>query len=240
MPCRFFWPVTWVALWLTLLPGLLWMANWQWQPNQALDLLYPFYLITETVTRPWGAITTILLFVWFFCLFRRAGGPWVSGLILTALIVFTGQVSVNYIKPHAQETRPYRVWLNQQDAETKTSQQVVNQNHKASKLYRHPSPSIPTWQRHHWQQESRFSFPSGHSMFASCWVLLAVAFFWQRGFYLSCLIILMWAMLVTSSRMLLGMHWPWDVIASTFIAWCLVIVVLSLAARRRNEGNSLG
>lgn len=235
MPWRFFWPVTWMALGLVILPSLLWIGNWQWQPSQAGSSLYPWYLITETVTRPWGGLTTVVLFFWFFILLRRAEISCYFGLLLTALVVTAGLFTVKQIKPYVNETRPYRLWLNQQANESIPGQQESIKNATAGQYYDKALAIIPEWQRGHWQRESSYSFPSGHSMFVSCWALLVVALFWHRKYYFSCLIIGMWAMLVIVSRLLLGMHWPWDVSASTAIAWCLVVLVFRFAPQRSDK-----
>ncbi|MDA4825234.1 phosphatase PAP2 family protein, partial [Enterobacter kobei] len=39
---------------------------------------------------------------------------------------------------------------------------------------------IPTFLRKHWQKETGFAFPSGHTMFAASWALLGVGLLWPR------------------------------------------------------------
>ncbi|MEN1396192.1 phosphatase PAP2 family protein, partial [Pseudomonas aeruginosa] len=40
--------------------------------------------------------------------------------------------------------------------------------------------NIPQYLRSHWQKETGFAFPSGHTMFAASWALLAVGLLWPR------------------------------------------------------------
>ncbi len=40
--------------------------------------------------------------------------------------------------------------------------------------------NIPVFLRQHWQKETGFAFPSGHTMFAASWALLAVGLLWPR------------------------------------------------------------
>jgi phosphatidylglycerophosphatase B len=89
---------------------------------------------------------------------------------------------------------------------------------------------IPKFLRKHWQKETGFAFPSGHTMFAASWALLGVG------------------LLAASSDghhrrvtglgdgsdgkpLLLGMHWPRDLVVATLISWVLVTFATWLAER---------
>ena len=90
---------------------------------------------------------------------------------------------------------------------------------------------IPTFLRKHWQKETGFAFPSGHTMFAASWALLGVGLLWPRRRTLTIAILLVWATGVMGSRMLLGMHWPRDLVVATLISWVLVTLATWLAQR---------
>jgi undecaprenyl-diphosphatase len=70
----------------------------------------------------------------------------------------------------------------------------------------------------------RYSFPSGHTMHA-------VAFLVQLGFYFPSV---MWLMLpfglaVAVSRVVLGLHYPSDVLAGALVGWALASISLAVA-----------
>jgi phosphatidylglycerophosphatase B len=99
---------------------------------------------------------------------------------------------------------------------------------------------IPSFLRKHWQKETGFAFPSGHTMFAASWALLGVGLLWPRRRWGTIAVLLVWATAVMGSRLALGMHWPLDLIVATLISWLLVTVALAdaapvRAARRREK-----
>jgi phosphatidylglycerophosphatase B len=59
-------------------------------------------------------------------------------------------------------------------------------------------------------------------MFAASWALLAVGLLWPRRRTVTIVVLLAWATGVMGSRLLLGMHWPVDLIVATLISWLLV------------------
>lgn len=59
-------------------------------------------------------------------------------------------------------------------------------------------------------------------MFAASWALLGVGLLWPRRRTLTIAILLVWATGVMGDRMLLGMHWPRDLVVATLISWVLV------------------
>ncbi|STV73477.1 phosphatidylglycerophosphatase B [Klebsiella michiganensis] len=88
---------------------------------------------------------------------------------------------------------------------------------------------IPEFLRKHWQKETGFAFPSGHTMFAASWALLGVGLLWPRRRWVTLALLLTWATAVMGSRLALGMHWPQDLIVATLISWLLVTLATWLA-----------
>lgn len=66
-------------------------------------------------------------------------------------------------------------------------------------------------------------------MFAASWALLAVGLLWPRRRTLTIVLLLVWATGVMGSRLLLGMHWPRDLVVATLISWALVAVATARA-----------
>lgn len=67
-----------------------------------------------------------------------------------------------------------------------------------------------------------FSFPSGHTLHATCFTLIAVAYYPGLAWLL-----VPFSLLVASSRVILGVHYPSDVLAAALIG--VLIAVASLA-----------
>ncbi len=59
-------------------------------------------------------------------------------------------------------------------------------------------------------------------MFAASWALLAVGLLWPRRRTFTIAFLLVWATGVMGSRLLLGMHWPRDLVVATLISRLLV------------------
>lgn len=69
----------------------------------------------------------------------------------------------------------------------------------------------------------RFSFPSGHTLHAVCFTTLAVS-----GFPLLALLLVPLAMAIALSRVVLGLHYPSDVLVGALIGAGIAGAVLSL------------
>jgi undecaprenyl-diphosphatase len=69
-----------------------------------------------------------------------------------------------------------------------------------------------------------FSFPSGHTSHAASFSILAIAYFPTAAW-----IVLPFAALVAASRLVLGLHYPTDVLAGAAIGAALAFASLALA-----------
>lgn len=57
------------ALLLLLMPLVIWFSGWQWQPGGNNGVLKGLFWVTETVTAPWGVLTSLIFSSWFlWCL----------------------------------------------------------------------------------------------------------------------------------------------------------------------------
>jgi phosphatidylglycerophosphatase B len=221
------------AIILLAMPVTVSLSGWQWQPGESALWLKMMYWVTETVTQPWGLITHLVLFFWFlWCLRFRLKAALVLFLILGAAIL-GGQGVKSWVKEQVQEPRPYVMWL--EESHGIPAQQFYDLNRQQRgqqvKTLLEQHHELPGWLRGHWQKETGFAFPSGHTMFAASWALLAVGLLWPRRRVISVVVLMVWATGVMGSRLLLGMHWPQDLMASTAIAWLLVTVACWLTRR---------
>ena len=161
---------------LLVMPVAVWISGWRWQPGEQSWLLKAAFWVTETVTQPWGVITHLILFGWFlWCLRFRIKAAFVLFAILAAAIL-VGQGVKSWIKDKVQEPRPFVIWLE------KTHHIPVDEFYTLKRAERGnlvkeqlaEEKNIPQYLRSHWQKETGFAFPSGHTMFAASWALLAV------------------------------------------------------------------
>lgn len=218
---------------LLIMPAAVWISGWQWQPGPDSGWLKALFWVTETVTQPWGIITHTVLCGWFlWCLRFRLRAAIMLFAILGAAILI-GQGVKSWVKDRVQEPRPFVVWLEKTHHVPVTD--FYNLKRKARgelvKEQLSEQQTIPPFLRKHWQKETGFAFPSGHTMFAASWALLGVGLLWPRRRTLTIAVLLVWATGVMGSRLLLGMHWPRDLIVATLIAWLLVTLATWLAQR---------
>lgn len=159
---------------LLIMPLAVWVSGWQWQPGHQVWWLKTLFWITETVTKPWGVITHVILCGWFlWCLrFRLRAAIMLFAILGGAIIV--GQGVKSWVKERVQEPLPFVVWLE------KTHHIPVDEFYTLKRTERGHlvkeqlagQQNIPVFLRQHWQKETGFAFPSGHTMFAASWALL--------------------------------------------------------------------
>ncbi|WP_409310915.1 phosphatidylglycerophosphatase B [Pectobacterium sp. B1J-3] len=218
---------------LLIMPLIIWGSGWQWQPEYGGLWLKVLFWITETVTSPWGGITSVVLGAWFLWCLRFRLKPALGLIVIMGITLLIGQGVKSGIKEWVQESRPFVVWL-EKNYQIDERYFYALPRHERSELVKSQlknEPQIPTWLRHHWQFETGFAFPSGHTMFSATWALLAVGLLWARRHYKTVVILMLWASAVMGSRLVLGMHWPRDLVVATLISWLLVIVACWLAQR---------
>lgn len=218
---------------LLMPPVLVWATGWQWRPGTSGPWLRALFWMTETVTSPWGVLTSAILTGCFLWCLRFRLKPALGIVVIMVVTVLLGQGVKSLVKDRVQEPRPYVMWLEQQyqideryfySLPRKARAELVKEQLKGQH-------QVPKWLRRHWQVETGFAFPSGHTMFAATWALLAVGVLWARRHYKTVVVLMAWAAAVMASRLALGMHWPQDLIAATLISWLLVVMACWLAQR---------
>ncbi|WP_338556175.1 phosphatidylglycerophosphatase B [Erwinia sp. E_sp_B04_7] len=221
------------ALLLLIMPAGVWISGWHWQPVEMGTGHKILFWLTETVTSPWGVLTSAILSAWFMWCLRFRFKPALILLIIVVSAILTGQYTKSFIKEQVQEARPYVVWLEQNhslDEKTFYDQKRAER----STLVRNAlieNTQLPDWLKQHWEFETGYAFPSGHTMFAASWALLGIGLLWPRRRVVTVAILVVWAVGVMASRLVLGMHWPQDLITSTLISWILVTLATWLVQR---------
>lgn len=225
------------ALLLLVMPLIVLLSGWHWRPQPMGAEYVILYGFTETVTRPWGIITSLLFAAWFLWCLRPRLKPALLIILLAGGAILLGQYAKSLLKEQVQEARPYVMWL---DSEGRLDPRQFYQLPRAQRSQQVRQmvagySEIPQWLKKHWAFETGFSFPSGHTMFAASWALLGAGLLWPRRRYLTVVALMVWAGTVMASRLMLGMHWPQDLIVSTLISWLIVTLACWLVLRSRPD-----
>lgn len=72
--------------------------------------------------------------------------------------------------------------------------------------------NIANWQKSHWKNESRFSLPSGHAAFTFFIATFFGLLLYKNGYKILTCALFTWAVCVSYSRLLIGVHWPLDIL----------------------------
>lgn len=221
------------ALLLLIMPVGVLLAGWRWQPVETGWGHQLLFWLTETVTSPWGTLTSIILCAWFLWCLRYRLKPAVILLLIVVSAILVGQYTKSFIKDQVREPRPYVLWLEQNYGlnEQYFYEQTRKQRSLMVREAINEDPRLPGWLKAHWEFETGYAFPSGHTMFAASWALLAVGLLWPRRRIVTICVLVAWAIGVMASRLVLGMHWPRDLITSTLISWVLVTLATWLVQR---------
>ena len=97
--------------------------------------------------------------------------------------------------------------------------------------------NVPEWIKGHYAAEVGYSFPSGHTIFAASWLMLAVGFMQLMGNRSGRAKLLvgfmsLWAILMLVSRLRFGMHYPIDLLISIMIAWLIHLGIFQFLAKK--------
>lgn len=196
------------------------------------------YAVTMTGTRPWGALTSALVML---LLWRMVPAAQRWPMLAATLLALGLNLLVSHgLKNLFQESRPYVEYLASHGLLDLSHFYASDAAGRSTLLHGLALEQLPmpladsVWQQ--WRFETGYSFPSGHTLFSctlalcGCFALLPL----QR--WGSALLLLCWAMWVSISRILLGMHWPVDVLVSALlsgvIVWCSHALMQRLWVRK--------
>ena len=207
---------------LLVIPCIALVMNWHWTPAAATPFYtYLLYLVTESGTLPYALFTAAFL-AFIPVLYLRL--PLRQGLLLIIILaaaIGSGQLIKSTLKTIYQEPRPYIVWLEKTGYITETNFYQLNRNKRyhfiASQNF--SNHAIPAWMQNHWSKETGYSFPSGHTIFVAQWLMMFLLLLKKQKAYTTLTLVALWALTIEASRLLLGMHWPVDLIVSCLLAF---------------------
>lgn len=227
------------TLFLLAVPCVTWLLGWQWQNDAHLtNFDYFLYLLTETGSVPYAIITCGVFALLFYPIIPNRR-HWIIAVAIMAFSMVITQGLKSGLKTVFAEPRPFIQDIAQKsdvstdyfyDQSRKERAVIVRQ------FYADKS-DIPSWLVAHREDETGYSFPSGHTIFAAAWLFLTAGFiriFHHRSLKAKILLggMTIWAVLMLVSRLRLGMHYPIDLLISTLIAW-LVHSVLFVVIEKK-------
>lgn len=218
--------LTFYTFLMLLVPLAAWLTGWYWAGDNYLISLvdYPLWFITETGSAPYALIPCVLLMLWLMKLAHKRYSWLLIGAICAGSVIGT-QAIKTVAKFGFAEPRPYVVQMMGEQSEqfyelTRPQRaELVAVHYKASQ-----HPIIVK----HRMNETGYSFPSGHTIFAVSWLLVfAGILHGMRGQAVTFakIFAVSWALLMLISRLRLGMHYPIDLFVSTLIAWLFHLVL---------------
>ncbi|NRD75765.1 phosphatase PAP2 family protein [Shewanella sp. VB17] len=219
---------------LAIIPAILLLLNTSLFPLIPLDSMMAnlLFWLTSTGTAPYGVATVLFILLLSY---KSLSKPQFARLFLAISLGMCATLSINnYLKPYFYEPRPNTTWLASQYLlntdhfyslpKTQRKAEITSALDKLEGTYSELtlSPLI----KQHWQHEVGFAFPSGHTLFALTLTMITSYYFLLAGlFALPCLLVI-WSVGMGFSRMLLGMHWPQDVLASTILGGTIGLLSL--------------
>jgi phosphatidylglycerophosphatase B len=208
-----------------VVPLVIIAINWHWQPTSLNNTSKYLFLVTETASFPWAIITSAILFLLFYLLLPNKTKIILLWLLLVSAIL-SGQIIKSLLKSQTTESRPYVLWMADEFNITDQQFYSLTDSEKKELIYQllNNSTTIPSWLSKHWQHETGYSFPSGHTLFAVTWAFLALMLLKFKQHYIIITSTIIWSILIEISRLLLGMHRPIDLITSILIAWIISLI----------------
>ena len=225
---------------LCLVPFFVWGFSYRWHGNgQLSEADYWLYLLTETGSAPYALITCALFALVFRFLFRSRK-QWLFAVSVMAISVAATQALKTGLKAVFQEPRPFVTYLAEQN---NSSTESFYQNERAQRALIakdfYSQTDTPAWLIHHYENETGYSFPSGHTLFAATWLMLAVGFTQltgnrSRAAKLLIGAMLAWSLLMLISRLRLGMHYPIDLLVAIITAWLVNLIIFGFLLKKRS------
>lgn len=223
---------------LILIPILLWLTGWHWEYAQQYQLWdFLLFIVTETGSTPYFALLTSLIFAILLSLrCKRLQHHWVMIFLSVLLLQGATQLVKSAIKYTLEEPRPYMSYVVEQGVEVEAFYDLPRKE-RADVIAEVVQSDVhtPKWLQKHWQKETGYSFPSGHTIFAVMWAMIIVGFLTRERDSKTTLLatlITLWAGLMMISRIRLGMHFPIDLFVSTILAYLIALLFFYLLAKR--------
>ena len=227
------------TLLLCLVPIFVWLSAWQWNGNIIFDNYErALYWLTESGSVPYAIITCSVFALLFLPLFSNRK-QWILAVAVMVFSMVITQGVKSGLKTVFAEPRPFVTYVTEKTGSSaeafyaqdrKARAQIVDQFYQTQR-------NVPEWIKGHYADEVGYSFPSGHTIFATSWLMLAVGFMQLIGNKRGSAKLLigfmtLWAILMLVSRLRFGMHYPIDLFVSIFIAWLIHVGIFQFLVKK--------
>nr|WP_175579516.1 phosphatase PAP2 family protein [Vibrio hepatarius] len=140
-------------------------------------------------------------------------------LLQLGVILVIGFAAKTGLKQMTESPRPYTEVLAHELLIPQPEHFYNLTTEQQTQVLKKVAEKVSPWRIQHWQGETDYSFPSGHTVFVAICLVFFGNIFLQRKQYVLSAVLLVWALSVAYSRLWLGMHRPVDLIgAASFIA----------------------
>ncbi|WP_315917926.1 phosphatase PAP2 family protein [Vibrio fluvialis] len=182
-------------------------------------------LLTNSAGKEGVVFTLILLLLWTGWGVRASKTEWLNKAIQLGVLLVLAMGLKTGIKALTESPRPYTEAMTQAlvlpSAEhfykLDTEQKLSVMNEIAARV----SPIRLA----NWKKEMDYSFPSGHTVFATLCLVFFGGILLEQQRRISAAVLLMWSCSIGFSRLWLGMHRPADLLGAALLVGLLYILV---------------
>lgn len=206
------------------IPLATWFSGWHWQNDNHLIAGFDtfMYFLTESGSVPYALMTCVIFTLWLMKLSAKRYSWLLIGSVCVASMVGT-QAIKTVAKATFAEPRPYVVSMMGTPERVEQFYELTRDERAnlVTQYYQQQTHDFPLIV-HHRENETGYSFPSGHTIFSVSWMLLFVGLLLNiktPAARLAQGIIVVWSALMLISRVRFGMHYPLDLFISTLLAW---------------------
>ncbi|AJR08760.1 phosphatidylglycerophosphatase B [Photobacterium gaetbulicola Gung47] len=183
-----------------------------------------FSLLTHSAGNP-GFLVSVAVFMLIPVVLKLPRKALFKLGVQFALLLALSFVAKTVMKHITEVPRPYTHQLQSMHIVDSPQAFYALSDTEKDSAVKQASKSVSQWRIAHWQGETNYSLPSGHTIFTAVCVAFWGGFFLRRRQIIPAGIIIIWAVGVGISRIWLGMHWPSDLLASIFGAACLYMCI---------------
>lgn len=172
-----------------------------------------------------GFLITLAFFVAITALGTTSKKQLLLLMIQLGVLLVLSFAAKTAMKEITQSPRPYTEALTQLHLVDSPSSFYALDFPSQNNIIDKAAKKVSHWRTIHWQGETDYSFPSGHTVFVALCVFFFGGVFVKRKQYLMLGIVLTWGLTVAFSRLWLGMHRPEDLIGSSVVVAIIAALI---------------